>query len=70
MDVSGNTKKNSKVILKLNGTEVATLVSNDVGIFTKNLPNITQTTNILSASVLDGNNTVIGTTETSFGMMS
>lgn len=70
VDVSGNTKKNSKVILKLNGTEVATLVSNDVGIFTKNLPNITQTTNILSASVLDGNNTVIGTTETSFGMMS
>lgn len=68
--VSGKTKKNSKVIIKLNGNEVATVVSDDSGIFTKTLSNITQATNILSASVLDGNNIVIGTTEVSFGAVS
>lgn len=65
--VSGKTKKNSKVVLTLNGTEVATLVSDDTGIFTKSLSDITQATNILKVNVLDGNNTIIGSSEVSFG---
>ena len=65
--VSGKTKKNSKVILKLNGTEVATVVSDDSGVFTKALTSISQKSNILAASVLDGNNNVIGSVETQFG---
>lgn len=64
--VSGKTKKNSKVILILNAVEVATLVSDDTGIFTKNLTDITQATNILKVNVLDGNNSIIGSSEVSF----
>ncbi len=65
--VSGKTKKNSKVVLKLNGNEVGTVISDDTGLFTKSLSNISQSTNILTASVLDGNNAVIGATEVQFG---
>ena len=68
MTVSGKTKKNSKVSIKLNGKEVATVLSDDTGIYTKSLTDITQATNILSVSVLDGNNTIIGTAESKFGV--
>lgn len=68
--VSGKTKKNSKISLKLNGKEVATVLSDDTGIYTKSLTDLTQSSNILSASVLDGNNNIIGTTETKFGIKS
>ncbi len=66
--VSGKTKKNSKVILKLNGNEVGSVISDDTGLFTKSLTDITQAANVLSVSVLDGNNTVIGSSDVSFGV--
>ncbi|MBP6981342.1 hypothetical protein KBB25_00990, partial [Candidatus Gracilibacteria bacterium] len=66
--VSGKTKKNSKISIKLNGKEVATVLSDDTGIYTKSLTDLTQSSNIISASVLDGNNTVIGTAESKFGV--
>ncbi len=69
LTISGKTKKNSRVILKLNGTEVATLPSDDSGIFTKTLGNITQTSNILTAEIIDGNNKTIGSTESRFTVM-
>lgn len=58
--VSGKARKNSKVSLTLNGTDIGSVVSDDSGIFTKEIQNITQDTNILKASVLDANNQVIG----------
>lgn len=64
--MSGKTKKNSKVVIKLNGSELGTTQSNDDGIYTFNITGISQQSNVLSASVLDGNNTNIGSTETSF----
>ena len=66
--ISGKTKKNSKVILKLNGSEVGTTASDDNGIYTKTISNITQSSNILTAQILDGNNKVIGTAESRFSI--
>jgi hypothetical protein len=64
--MSGKTKKNSKVLIKLNGAEVGNAISNDDGIYTFKLMNINQQSNILSASVVDGTNTVIGNVESQF----
>ncbi len=66
--ISGKTKKNSKVILKLNGSEVATLASDDSGIFTKTISNITQSSNILTAEIMDGNNRAVGIAESRFSI--
>lgn len=59
--VSGTTRKNSKVQLNLNGTDVATVVSDADGLFTYEITNLTQQDNILKASLIDATNTVIGT---------
>jgi len=59
--ISGKTRKNSKVTITLNGKEVATVSSDDSGVFTKSLSGITQENNILLASVVDANGKVIGT---------
>lgn len=64
--MSGKTKKNSKVVIKMNGTELGTTQSDDAGMYTFTIKSITQQSNILTASILDGTNTVVGTTETSF----
>lgn len=64
--VSGKTKKNSKVSIKLNGVDVGTTQSLDSGIFTQTIPNITQSTNILTVSIFDGTNKVVGTAESRF----
>lgn len=58
--VSGKTKKNSKVAITLNGQEVGTAVSDSEGLFNKNITGISQDKNILSVTVLDGNNAVAG----------
>lgn len=60
LSVSGKTRKNSKVTLKLNGTDVGSVISDDAGLFTKEIQGISQENNILSASLIDANNAVIG----------
>jgi hypothetical protein len=58
--VSGKTRKNSKVLLTLNGKDAGNALSDEEGLFNKTLSNIDQEKNILSVSVIDGNNAVIG----------
>lgn len=65
--MSGKTKKNSKVVIKLNVKEVGTTNSDENGIFTYKLTGISQQSNALNASVLDGANTIIGSIDTQFG---
>jgi hypothetical protein len=64
--MSGKTKKNSKVLIKLNGKEIWSAQSNEDGIFIYNLTGIDQQSNALSASVVDGSNAVIGTVDSQF----
>ena len=66
--VSGKTRKNSKITLMLNGQAAGTVVSDDSGIFTKNLTGLTQENNILVANLIDGTNTTISSSpEIRFG---
>ena len=66
--VSGKTRKNSKITLILNGQDVGTVVSDDSGIFTKNLTGLTQENNILVANLIDGTNTIVASSpEIRFG---
>jgi hypothetical protein len=64
--MSGKTKKNSKIMIKLNAKELGTTQSNEDGIYIFKLTGIDQQSNTLSASIVDGNNTVIGTVESQF----
>lgn len=57
--VSGKSRKNSKIIIKLNGQEAGTVTTDEGGIFTKNLTALTQENNIITASLIDGANTVL-----------
>lgn len=59
--VSGTTRKNSKVSLSLNGKTAGTVVSDDSGLFTKELTGVDQENNILTASLLDASDTAIAT---------
>lgn len=60
--VSGKTRKNSKVNIKLNGQNVGTPeTSDDIGIFTKNITGITQESNIVTAELMDAASAVIAT---------
>ena len=66
--VSGKTRKNSKISLALNGQDAGTVISDESGIFTKNITGITQENNILIAKLLDGSNSPIATSpEIKFG---
>ncbi len=66
--VSGKTRKNSKITLLLNGQDAGTVVSDDSGIFTKNLTWLTQEANILVANLIDGTSTIIASSpEIRFG---
>ncbi len=64
--MSGKSKKNSKILIKLNGKELGNTQTNEDGIYTYKLTGISQQSNTLSASILDGTNAVIGTVESSF----
>lgn len=59
--VSGTARKNSKIELELNGQKVGSVVSDTNGLFTHELPNITQENNILKASLIDAAGAVIAT---------
>lgn len=61
--VSGTARKNSKISLSLNGTDVGTIVTDDSGTFSKEITGINQENNLLKASLLDADNKVIGTSE-------
>ena len=66
--VSGKTRKNSKITLSLNGQDAGTVVSDDSGIFTKNITGLTQENNILVANLIDGTSTTIASSpEIRFG---
>ena len=52
--ISGRTRKNSKISIKLNGQDAGIINSDEGGIFTKNITGLTQEDNILTASLLDG----------------
>jgi hypothetical protein len=68
MMVSGKTRKNSKITLILNGQDAGTVVSDDAGIFTKNLTGLTQENNILVANLIDGTSaTIASSPEIRFG---
>jgi hypothetical protein len=64
--MSGKTKKNSKVTIKLNGKEVGDAKTDEGGIYVFKLTGISQSSNVLTASVLDGTDKVIGTIDTQF----
>ncbi|GAB0175297.1 MAG: hypothetical protein HHAS10_11760 [Candidatus Altimarinota bacterium] len=64
--VSGKTKKNSNVSIKFNGKDSGTAKTDDAGIYTYKLSGISQQSNLLSVSVLDGTNNVIGTAQSQF----
>lgn len=65
--VSGKTKKNSNVSIKFNGKDSGVAKTDETGIYTYKLSGISQQENLITVSVLDGNNNVIGSTETQFG---
>jgi hypothetical protein len=64
--VSGKTKKNSNLSIKFNGKDSGTAKTDETGIYTYKLTGISQQSNLLTVSVLDGNNNVIGSAETQF----
>lgn len=59
--ISWKARKNSKMNIKLNGKNVGTVVTDDSGIFTKTLGEITQENNILIAELIGADNTVLAT---------
>lgn len=61
--VSGQTKKNSKVVFILNGKEEGTAITEDSGLFSKTLSWVTQEKNLLQVQLLDGSNAVIAQSE-------
>lgn len=61
--VSGTARKNSKILLSLNGSDVGTVVTDDSGTFSKEITEINQENNLLKASLLDADNKVIWTSE-------
>ena len=58
--VNGKTRKNSKVNITLNGQNAGSVVSDDSGSFTKSITGVTQSSNVLSVSLVDGLGTMIG----------
>lgn len=59
--ISGKARKNSKIALFLNGAEIGTVVTDDAGIFTKEVSNVSQENNIIKASLIDADGKVIAT---------
>lgn len=59
LTISGKTRKNSKVSLNLNGKDIGVVVSDNDGLFTKEVTDISQENNIIKASLLDASDAVI-----------
>ncbi len=58
--ISGKTRKNSKVNIKLNGQVMATpVLTDEFWLFTKDLTNISQETNILIVDLIDWDNVIL-----------
>lgn len=69
--LSGKTRKNSKISIILNGQNVGSVISDNNGLFTKNVTGITQDTNLMVVKLLDGSNMPIATSpEVKFGKAS
>ena len=66
--ISGYGKKNSKVNVKLNGSEFATVSTDENGLYSKTLPTLTQQSNIVMVDLLDGTNKVLGTAQVRFSV--
>ncbi len=65
--VSGNTRKNSKLNIKLNGKDIGPVVSDDTGLFYKTITWLSQESNTVIADLVDGAGTVIASsTEVKF----
>ncbi len=58
--VSGKSRKNSKLNFTLNGQDVGSVLSDESGVFTKSLTGITQASNLLSVTLVDGAANIIG----------
>ncbi len=61
--VSGKTRKNSKVRISLNGEEKKTVVSDQDGMFTFPITDLTLVNNVVKAEIVDANNKVIGSSQ-------
>lgn len=61
--VSGQTRKNSKVSITLNGNSLGTVFSDDSGFFTKEVSDITQENNTLKATLLDADGGTIAVSD-------
>lgn len=61
--VSGMTRKNSKVNIRLNGTDLGTVLSDDTGLFTKEVTDVGQENNVLQVSLLDASSAVIASSD-------
>ncbi len=62
--ISGKTRKNSKVNIKLNGQLMgSSVLSDDIGIFNKTINGITQESNIITAELIDGTDKVLATSQ-------
>ena len=66
--VSGYGKKNSKVNIKLNGSDIATITTDNNGLYSKTLPTLTQQSNIVVVELLDGTNKVMSTAQVRFSL--
>ena len=66
--ISGYGKKNSKLSVKLNGTEIATVVADDNGLYSKTLPSLTQQSNIVVIDLLDATNKILSTAQVRFSL--
>ena len=58
--VSGKSRKNSKINISLNGQDMGSVLSDESGVFTKTLTGITQASNLLTATLVDGAGNTIG----------
>lgn len=66
--VSGYGKKSSKVNVKLNGSDIATVTTDENGLYSKTLPTLTQQSNIVVTELLDGTNKVTATAQVRFSL--
>ncbi len=66
--VSGYSKKNSKVNIKLNGSDIATVPTDENWLYSKTLPTLTQQSNIIVTELLDGTNKVTSSTQVRFSL--
>ncbi len=66
--VSGYGKKNSKLAIKLNGGDIATVIADENGLYSKTLPSLTQQSNIVVVELLDATNKVITSSQVRFSL--